>query len=93
MKATPSEWASLTQLIQELIGGVMRRNRFSQWELDLLLDLQHAKMRKSSRADVLRRFLRIVQQSQAQGLSEPPRLVAFLQSETSRKAAAGGASE
>jgi hypothetical protein len=93
LKATPAEWTSFTQLIQELIGGAVRRNLFTHWELDLLLDLQMAKVRKSSRADVLRRYLRVVMQSQAQGTSEPLRLEAFLAQGTKGKAAAGGVSE
>ena len=93
LKATPSEWTSFTQLIQELIGGTVRRNLFTQWELSLLLDLQLAKMRKSSRGDALRRYLRVVQQCQAQGAEEPPRLAAFWEASAPRKAAAGGASE
>jgi hypothetical protein len=93
LKATPLEWTSFTQLIQELIGGTVRRNLFTQWELSLLLDLQLAKMRKSSRGDALRRYLRVVQQCQAQGADEPPRLAAFLEASAPRKAAAGGASE
>jgi hypothetical protein len=93
LKATPSEWTSFTQLVQELIGGTVRRNLFTQWELNLLLDLQLSKMRKSSRGDVLRRFLRAVQHCQAQGADEPPRLAAYLEAAAPRKAAAGGVSE
>jgi hypothetical protein len=77
-------------LIQELMGAVVRRNRFTQWELDLLLDLELSRLRKSSRTDALRRYLRVVQASQAQGASEPPRFSAFLREIAPRKAAAGG---
>jgi hypothetical protein len=94
LSATPSEWTSLTQLIQELVGGIVRRNRFTQWELDLLLDLELSRLRKSSRGDALRRYLRTVQASQAQGVDEPPRFSTFLQEIAPRKAAAsGGASK
>jgi hypothetical protein len=93
LKATPSEWISFTQLIQELAGGTVRRNLFSQWELNLLLDLQLAKLRKSSRADALRRYLRAVQYAQAQGADEPPRFSVFLEEALPRKAVARGASE
>jgi hypothetical protein len=94
LTATPTEWTSFTQLIQELMGGTVRRNLFTQRELDLLLDLQISNLRKSSRADALRRFLRSVQVSQAHGADEPPRFSTFLQQTAPRKAAAsGGASE
>jgi len=75
------------------MGGAVRRNRFTQWELDLLLDLQNAKLRKSARADALRRYLRAVQLAQAQVAEAPPRFSVFLGETLPRKAAAGGASE
>jgi hypothetical protein len=93
LNATPSEWTAFTQLIQELVAGSVRRNRFTQWELDLLLDLQLAKLRKSSRADALRRYLRVVQQTQALGALEPPRFSTFLAETAPRRAAAIGGSE
>jgi hypothetical protein len=73
------------------MAGTVRRNMFSQWELDLLLDLQMARLRKSSRADALRRYLRVVQTSQLSGAGEPPRFCAFMQDSAPRKAAATGA--
>jgi len=90
LSATPTEWISYTQLIQELVVGAVRRNRFTQCELDLLLDLQLSKLRKSSRADSLRRYLKTVQAAQINGADEPPRFSAFLQQTSPRKAAASG---
>jgi hypothetical protein len=89
LSATPSEWTSFTQLIQELMNGSVRRNLFSHWELDLLLDVQLAKLRKTARTETLRRYLRVVQQSQAHGATEPPRFSEFLAQSAPRKAAAG----
>jgi hypothetical protein len=89
--ATATEWTSFTQLIQELVAGAVRRYKFSQWELDLLLDLQISQLRKSSRADALRRYLRMVLASQANGATEPPRFLTFMQDSGPRKAAATGA--
>jgi hypothetical protein len=54
-------FASYSQLVLELISGSVRRHVFSQAELELLLDLQNSRIRKSSRPDVLRRYLRVVQ--------------------------------
>ena len=93
LSATPLEWTSFTQLIQELAGGSVRRNRFTQWELDFLLDVQTARLRKSARADALRRYLRAVQHSQLSGSLVPPAFLAFLAQTPHRKAAAGGAAE
>jgi hypothetical protein len=88
LSATPTEWTSFTQLIQELVAGTVRRNLFTRWELDLLLDLQLSRLRKASRADALRRYLRTVQQAQANGAAEPPRFPTFPEQTARRKAAA-----
>jgi hypothetical protein len=90
LNASSSEWTSFTQLVQELVSGVVRRNQFTQWELDLLLDLQISRLRKSSRADALRRYLRVVQQAQINGASEPPKFLKFVEETMPRKAAASG---
>jgi hypothetical protein len=83
-----SDWTSFNQLLHELIGGAIRRHTFTQWELELLLDLQMSRIRKSSRPDVLRRYLRAVQQHFAQGATVPLRLSAFLESESQQRAGA-----
>lgn len=54
--------ASFSQLVQELIHGSVRRHTFTKNELELLFDLKHSRLRKSSRPEVLRRYLRAVQQ-------------------------------
>jgi hypothetical protein len=81
------EWTSFLQLVQELIGGVIRRHTFTQWELELLLDLQTSRIRKSSRPDVLRRYLRTVQQQNGQGALIPARLSNFLAAEVAQREA------
>lgn len=86
-----SDWTSFNQLVQELIGGAIRRHTFTQWELELLLDLQMSRIRKSSRPEVLRRYMRVVHQRFTQGASAPPRLSAFLEAETQQRTA--GAAE
>jgi hypothetical protein len=91
LSTTATEWASFTQLIQELASGNIRRNLFTQWELDLLLDLQLSRLRKSSRMDALRRYLKAVQLSQANGATEPPRFQTFMEQTMPKKAAAIGA--
>ena len=54
-------FVSFSQLVQELISGTVRRHTFTQPELELLLDLQNSRIRKSSKPDVLRRYLRAAQ--------------------------------
>jgi len=70
---------SFNQLVQEMIGGAIRRHTFSEWELDLLLDLQTCRIRKSARPDLLRGYLKAVHQSFAEGALSPPRFAAFLE--------------
>ncbi len=62
MRRERSDLASFSQLIQELINGSVRRHTFTQSELELLFDLQTSKLRKSSKPEALRRYLRAVQQ-------------------------------
>jgi hypothetical protein len=82
------EWQSFVQLIQDLVGGAVRRHTFTQCELDLLLDLQLSPLRKGSRADLLRRYLKFVQQDHFREGVAPPRLAEFAAS-GEKKAAAG----
>ncbi|MBV9266392.1 MAG: hypothetical protein JO061_09515 [Acidobacteriaceae bacterium] len=84
MKPEQAELTSLNQLVHEIIGGAVRRNTFTQWELELLLDLQTCRLRKSARADVLKRYLRAVQQHFASGGMDPLRLSVFLEHENQR---------
>jgi hypothetical protein len=80
-----SELTSFNQLVQEMIGGTLRRHTFTQWELELLLDLQTCRVRKSARPEVLRRYLRAVHQHFMQGASTPLRLSVFLANESQNR--------
>jgi hypothetical protein len=87
-------WASFCQLIQQLIAGNVRRNTFTPWEMELLLDLQTVYMRKSSRPEMLRRYLRVVQRQMASGAGMPERFASFFEMENqSRKTPPGLAQE
>ena len=83
-KIERSELTSINQLIQEIIGGSVRRHTFSQWELELLLDLQMCPVRKSARPELLRRYLKAVQQHYSDGAMDPLRLSSFLDRENLR---------
>jgi hypothetical protein len=76
-----SELTSFSQLVQELIAGVVRRHIFTSWERDLLLDFETCGIRKSARADLLRRYLRAVQQQFSIDPSPPLRLSQFVELE------------
>jgi hypothetical protein len=83
-------WLSYFQLIQELIDGATRRHTFTAWELDLMLDLEVSRLRKSSRPEVLRRYLRFVQ-AESLHTPQPTRFSAFMETETLRRRAAKAA--
>jgi hypothetical protein len=74
-------FVSFSQLVQELISGTVRRHTFTQSELELLLDLQNSRIRKSSKPDVLRRYLRAAQAQFAQE-SSLLRFSKFMERET-----------
>lgn len=84
-----SDLASFTQLLQELIGGVVQRHVFSRPELELMLDLETCRLRKSARTDVLRRYLKTVQQQFAEGAASPLRLSVFLHREAQQRLTRG----
>jgi hypothetical protein len=76
-----SDFLSFNQLVQELINGTVQRHVFTQWELELLLDLQICPIRKCSRADVLRRYLKAVQLHFTEDATTLLRLSAFVEQE------------
>lgn len=84
MRRDRSDLASYSQLVQELINGSVRRHTFTQNELELLFDLQMCKLRKSSKPEALRRYLRALHQTGALD-SAPLRFAAFLQRESASR--------
>jgi hypothetical protein len=78
-------WTSYCQLVQQLAAGNVRGNTFTRWEMELLLDFQMARIRTSSRADTLRRYLRVVQQQLAQGELIPQRFSRFIEGEAEQR--------
>lgn len=87
-RAERSDLTSLSRFVQEIIGGSVRRHTFTQWELELLLDLQMCRVRKSARSELLRRYIKAVQQHYSTGALAPLRLSAFLDGENQRSRAA-----
>ena len=87
MRAERSDLAALSQLVMELVGGTLRRHVFTQCELQLLLDLQACRIRKSTKPEILRRYLRAVQQQAAVDASPPLGFAQFFEREQDRLAA------
>ena len=92
IQARNSDWTAFCQLIQQLVAGSVRRNTFTQWEMELLLDLQMAPIRKSSRPDMLRRYLKTIQRQMASGERVPTRFSSFCDAEIQARRS-GDASE
>jgi hypothetical protein len=65
------------QLIQDIMAGTVRRHTFTPLELQLLLDVQAARIRKSAKNDILRRYSRTVQHQFALNHSVPIRFARF----------------
>ncbi len=76
------DWTSFCQLVQQLAAGNVRRYTFTKWEIDLLLDVQMARMRRSSRPEMLRRYLKTIHRQMAAGDPAPTRFAAFFENET-----------
>lgn len=76
-----SDLNSYLQLIQDIIGGTVRRHTFTRMELDLLLDVQASRMRKTAKNEVLRRYLRATQQQFATEGSVSLRFARFWEGE------------
>jgi len=74
-----ADLTSFSQFVQEVIGGAVRRHTFTEWELELLLDLQTCPVRKSARADLLRRYLKAVHRDFAEGAASPLRFSSFVE--------------
>jgi hypothetical protein len=80
-----ANWTSYCQLLQQLMCSKVRRHTFTHWEMDLLLDLQMAPLRKSSRGEFLRRYSKEVQQQQQAGASAPMRFSRFYEREIQQR--------
>ncbi len=82
-----SDVNSYLQLIQDVIGGTVRRHTFTPMELDLLLDLQAVHIRKPAKNEALKRYLRAVQQQFASDGSAPLRFARFWEVENRKDGA------
>ena len=76
-----SDLNSYLQLIQDIIGGTVRRHTFNRMELDLLLDVQSSHIRKAAKNELLRRYFRTVQQQSGANDAVPLRFARFSEDE------------
>jgi len=73
------------RLIQELLRGVIKRNCFRPWEIELLLDIESCDLRNSRRREILRRYQRAVGRELENGSTRPMKLSEYLARRKRRK--------
>ena len=72
------------RLVQELLRGVIKRNCFRPWEIELLLDIEACNLRGSNRRETLRRYQRAVQRKLENGDLRPMKLSEYLANRRTR---------
>ena len=75
------------RLIGDLARGVLRRNSFAPWEIDILLDYGTCKLDPRRRADLLRAYEKAVARQLETGPGPPMKLSEYLQLRTTRRPA------
>ena len=66
------------RLMTELQRGVINRNNFQPWEIDLLLDIENCQLERRRRADIIRQYIRAVERQLENGPGPPMNLSEFL---------------
>jgi hypothetical protein len=66
------------RLMSELARGVITRNTFQAWEVDLLLDIQGCALESRRRSETMRQYQRAVERQMEAGPGPPIRLSQFL---------------
>ncbi len=72
------------RLVQELLRGVIKRNCFRPWEIELLLDIETCNLRGANRRETLRRYQRAVQRKMENGAANPMKLSEYLANRRTR---------
>ena len=73
------------RLIQELLRGVIKRNCFRPWEIDLLLDVEACNLSNCNRRELLRRYQRAAVRQLENGAAEPMKFSDYLATRGSRR--------
>ena len=72
--------AQFNRLINELIKGVINRNTFQSWEIELMLDIQACDFGESQQKEMLKRYQKAVQRSYEKGAKMPMKLSEYINS-------------
>ena len=73
------------RLIRELLQGVIKRNTFRPWEIEILLDIDSCELNGSNRRETLRRYQRAVQRQIENGARTPMKLSEYLATRGTRR--------
>jgi hypothetical protein len=78
-------WNRFRRLLAELTAGVVKRNSFQAWEVELLLDFQGCRLEPRRRLEHLRQYERAVGRQLSMGQGPPMKLSEFLQLKETRR--------
>ena len=76
------------RLMGELMRGVIIRNSFQPWEIDLLLDIEDCPLERRRRLEILRQYQKAVERQLDAGPGPPMKLSEFLAMRAAAKAGA-----
>jgi hypothetical protein len=62
------------RLIGEVMRGVLARNTFQPWEVEILMDLENCPLDRRRRLDILRQYQRAVERQMQTGPGPPMKL-------------------
>ena len=77
------------RLMGELARGVIARNNFTPWEVELLLDVQSCTLEPRRRSQTMRQYQRAVERQMESGPGPPLKLSEFLSMGANRDAKSG----
>ena len=73
------------RLIGEVTRGVVARNSFQRWEVEILLDLDNCQLERRRRMEILRQYERAVERQMTDGPGPPMKLSEFLELRARRR--------
>lgn len=75
------------RLMREISSGILRRNSFEPWEIEILLDFQTCAVPPGRQLRILRAWLKAVEHQMETGPGPPMKLSQYLQLRKTRRPA------
>jgi hypothetical protein len=66
------------RLMGEVVRGVIARNSFQPWEMEILMDMENCQLDRRRRFDILRQYTRAVERQMVTGPGPPMLISQFL---------------